>query len=185
MTENRHHIVHLQMIHPDDIARFGELDVAAVFQALWALPDEWIMDLNLPWVGQERVDRMYPIASVQRAGGRIVGGSDWFVSSMNPLDAIEVGVRRQDWEAPDGPVLDAGERVDLATMIAAYTIDGAWLMDQENIVGSIEVGKRADLIVMDRNLFEVPATEINEAQVLLTLFDGQPVFRTEVLKNKE
>jgi len=181
-TDNRHHIVHLQLIHPDDIVRFAELDIAAVFQAIWALPDEWIMDLNLPWVGQERVDRMYPIASVQRAGGRIVGGSDWFVSSMNPLDAIEVGVRRQDWETTDGPVLDADERVDLATMIEAYTIEGAWLMDQEDIVGSIEVGKRADLIVLDRNLFEIPPAEINEAKVVLTLFDGNPVYRSEVLR---
>lgn len=181
-TDNRHHIVHLQLIHPDDVARFGELDVTAVFQAIWALPDEWVMELNLPWVGPERVDRMYPIASVQRAGGRIVGGSDWFVSSLNPLDAIEVGIRRQDYDAADGPVLNADERVDLATMIEAYTINGAWLMGQEDAVGSIEVGKRADLIVIDRNLFEIPATEINEATVVLTLFDGEPVYRAEVLR---
>jgi predicted amidohydrolase YtcJ len=181
-TDNRHHIVHLQLIHPDDVARFGELDVTAVFQAIWALPDEWVMELNLPWVGPERVDRMYPIASVQRAGGRIVGGSDWFVSSLNPLDAIEVGIRRQDYDAADGPVLNADERVDLATMIEAYTINGAWLMGQEDALGSIEVGKRADLIVIDRNRFEIPATEINEATVVLTLFDGEPVYRAEVLR---
>ena len=180
-TGNRHHIDHLQLIHPDDIARFGELGIAAVFQALWALPDDWIMELNLPWVGQERVDRMYPIASVQKTGGLIVGGSDWFVSSMNPLDAIEVGVRRQFYDTEDSPVLNQQERVDLATMIESYTINGAWLMGQDDIVGSIEVGKRADLVVLDRNIFEIPATEINEAKVVLTLFDGKPVYRSDVL----
>jgi predicted amidohydrolase YtcJ len=101
---------------------------------------------------------------------------------LNPLDAIEVGIRRQDYDAADGPVLNADERVDLATMIEAYTINGAWLMGQEDAVGSIEVGKRADLIVIDRNLFEIPAAEINEATVVLTLFDGKPVYRAEVLR---
>ena len=73
-TDNRHHIVHLQLIHPDDVGRFAELDVTATFQALWAWPDYWITELNLPVVGPERVERMYPIASVQRSGGRIAGG---------------------------------------------------------------------------------------------------------------
>jgi predicted amidohydrolase YtcJ len=64
-------------------------------------------------------------------------------------------------------------------MIAAYTLQGAWLRKQDEVVGSIEVGKRADLIVLDRNLFEIPATEINEARVVLTLFDGETVFESE------
>jgi predicted amidohydrolase YtcJ len=178
-TDNRHHIVHLQLIHPDDVGRFAELDVTATFQALWAWPDYWIMELNLPVVGPERVERMYPIASVQRAGGRIAGGSDWSVSSLDPLEAIEVAVRRQDPGAsPEAglPVLSADERVDLAAMIEAYTISGAYLMRQEQIVGSIEVGKRADLVVLSRNLFEIPEEEINQAQVELTLFDGEIVY---------
>ena len=178
-TDNRHHIVHLQLIHPDDVGRFAELDVTATFQALWAWPDYWIMELNLPVVGPERVERMYPIASVQRSGGRIAGGSDWSVSSLNPLEAIEVAVRRQDPGASpvvDLPVLSTDERVDLAAMIEAYTINGAYLMRQEQIVGSIEVGKRADLVVLSRNLFEIPEEEINQAQVELTLFDGEIVY---------
>jgi hypothetical protein len=119
---------------------------------------------------------MYPIASVERGGGRIVGGSDWNVSSANPLDAIETAVRRQDAFAEDGPVLNADERVSLATMIDAYTINAAWVMHQENEVGSIEVGKRADVVVLDRDLFAVPATEINQARVVETLLDGETVW---------
>jgi len=175
-SDNRHHIVHLQLIHPDDVERFAALNVTANFQALWAFPDEYITGLNLPVVGAERVQRMYPIASVVRTGGRIVGGSDWDVSSANPLDAIEVAVRRQDPDAAGGPVLNENERVSLETMIDAYTINAAWLMHHEDAVGSIEVGKRADIVVLDRNLFEIPPTEINEARVVLTLLDGETIW---------
>jgi len=181
-SDNRHHIVHLQLVHSDDLARFAELDVTANFQALWAWPDYWIMDLNLPELGADRVERMYPMGSVVAAGGRIVGGSDWSVSSLNPLEAIEVAVRRQDPYAPatpDLPVLNADERVDLATMIAAYTINGAYLMRQEDRVGSVEVGKRADLIVVDRNLFEVAPDAIGDATIELTLFDGEIVHQID------
>jgi predicted amidohydrolase YtcJ len=174
--DNRHHISHLQMIHVDDIERFSGLDTEANFQALWAYPDRWIMELNLPVLGEERVQGMYPIAGVERAGGRIVGGSDWNVSSANPLAAIEVAVRRQDPVADDGPVLNERERVSLATMIDAYTINTAWLMHQEGSVGSIEVGKKADIVVLDSNLFEIPATSISDVRVLLTLLDGEPVY---------
>ena len=179
-SDNRHHISHLQLIHVDDIERFAALDTAANFQALWAWPDDWIMELNLPVLGEERVQGMYPIASVARAGGRIVGGSDWNVSSANPLDAIETAVRRQDAFAAGGPTLNENERIDLAAMIDAYTINAAWVMHHENITGSIEVGKRADLVVLDRDLFAVPASEINEAKVVMTLLDGMTVWpRTE------
>jgi predicted amidohydrolase YtcJ len=178
-SDNRHQIVHLQLIHPDDIPRFAELDISANFQAVWAWPDNWITELNLPELGQQRVDRMYPIASVQQAGGRIIAGSDWYVSSLNPLQAIEVAVRRQDPDQAEGDVLNAGERVDLATMIAAYTINGAYTMKQEERVGSVETGKRADLVVLDRNLFEIPATEINQVMVEMTYFDGELVYKMD------
>jgi len=177
--DNRHHIAHLQMINVDDIHRFAELDTAANFQALWAYPDTYIMELNMPVLGEERVQGMYPIASVERSGGRIVGGSDWDVSSANPLDAIETAVRRQDSLAEDGPVLNENERVSLATMIDAYTINAAWLMHQEDAVGSIEPGKKADLVILDRSLFDIPATEISDARVLETLLDGETVYAAQ------
>jgi predicted amidohydrolase YtcJ len=88
-------------------------------------------------------------------------------------------VRRQDPDQAEGDVLNAGERVDLATMIAAYTINGAYTMKQEERVGSVETGKRADLVVLDRNLFEIPATEINQAMVEMTYFDGELVYKMD------
>ncbi len=178
-SDNRHHIAHLQMIHVDDIERFASLNTTANFQALWAEPDKWIMELNLPVLGEERVQAMYPIASVMRAGGRIVGGSDWNVSSADPLAAIEVAVRRQDPSQETGPVLNDRERVSLSTMIDAYTINAAWLMHHEGKTGSIEVGKRADIAVLDRSLFDIPATEISDARVLLTILDGKTIYQAK------
>ncbi len=178
-SDNRHQIVHLQLIDPGDIPRFGELDVAASFQGLWAYPDEYI-DMAVPVVGAERVSRFYPVASVQRSGGRLTGGSDWDVTSLNPLDAIETLVRRQDPWAADGPELapstGPGERIDLDTALRMYTADGAWQMRLENETGTLEVGKKADLIVLDRDLFEAPATGINEATVRLTMLDGEVIY---------
>jgi len=178
-SDNRHHISHLQLIHFDDIERFADLDTAANFQAAWAYPDEWIVNLNLPLLGEERVSGMYPIGSVEQSGGRIVGGSDWNVSSANPLEAIEIAIRRQDSRLDKGLVLNEDESVGLATMIDAYTINGAWLMHQEGRVGSIEIGKQADIVILDRNLFEIPASEINEVQVVMTLIDGEIVFSAD------
>jgi predicted amidohydrolase YtcJ len=176
MSDNRHQIVHLQLIHEDDRSRFGKLNVGAVFQPLWAYPDPAALELDVPMLGEERTWQMYPIASVQKAGGRIVGGSDYFVTDLNPLHAIEVAITRQDPYSNAGPVLNADERVDLETMIAAYTINGAYQMGLEAEQGSIEVGKRADLVVLDRNLFELPAAEINKASVVMTIFDGRTVY---------
>jgi hypothetical protein len=98
------------------------------------------------------------------------------VTDLNPLLAIETGVTRQDPQSNAGPVLGSGERVDLDTMIAAYTIQGAWQLNRESDLGSIEVGKRADLVVLDRNLFGIPAAAISDAKVLMTVFDGRTVF---------
>jgi predicted amidohydrolase YtcJ len=176
-TDNRHHMVHLQVIDETEIPRFGELNVSATFQSLWAYWDESVFAFSDPYLGAERIERTYPINSVHKAGGRIVGGSDYWVTDMNPLQAIEVAITRQNPYTNDGPVLNESERVDLATMIDAYTINGAYLMRLEDKQGSIEVGKRADLVVLDKNLFELPASEINEAVVLMTIFDGDTVYQ--------
>jgi predicted amidohydrolase YtcJ len=174
-NDNRHQIVHLQLIDPADIPRFGELGVAANFQSLWAYPDDYI-EMAVPLVGQERVQQFYRLASVQRAGGLLVGGSDWDVSSLNPLDAIETAVRRQDPWAEDGPELGRDENVDLETALAMYTRNAAWVMRLENESGMLKPGMKADLVVLDRNLFDIPATGINDARVELTLVGGEPVY---------
>ena len=127
-------------------------------------------------VDEERSFRTYPIGRVARSGGRIVVGSDYFVTSIDPPFAIEVGITRTDPFSNEGPPLNTDEGVDLDTMIAAYSINGAWQMGLENVQGSIEVGKRADLVVLDRNLFEIPASEISEATVVETIFDGRTVY---------
>ena len=176
VKDNRHHISHLQLIDAADIPRFKELGVAANFQSFWAWPDDYILKLNMPQVGPERVQRMYPIGSVQRAGGRIVGGSDWSVSTVNPLAAMEVAITRQDPDNVRTDVLNESERVDLATMIAAYTIEGAWLMHHEKDTGSIETGKAADIVVLDKDLFKVPPAELDAVRVDLTMLDGKPVY---------
>jgi len=177
MSDNRHHITHLELIDEVDRPRFAELDVGATFQALWAYPDFAAMELVVPMIGEERTWQMYPIGSVHNSGGRIVGASDYWVTDMNPLLAIEVAITRQDPYTNDGPVLNADERVDLATMIDAYTINGAYTMSLEDKQGSIEVGKRADLVILDRNLFEIPSAEISDVKVTMTVFDGRTVYR--------
>ena len=182
----RHHISHLQLIHPDDYGRFAALNVVPNFQALWAVPDEWIIELNLPVVGLDRVHRMYPIASIAKSGATLVGGSDWNVSSLNPLDAIEVAVLRQDWQANDAltndelsqlDVLNRSERVDLDTMLKAYTINAAWSMHQDALTGSLSPGKRADIVVLSEDLFAIPPQLISTVKVEKTFIDGQLVYQ--------
>ena len=174
--DNRHHISHLQLIDEQDHRRFAELGVAANFQALWAYPDSYITDVNLPVVGPERVRRMYPLGSIERAGGMIVGGSDWSVSSLNPLEAIETALTREDATGFVEGVLNAEERVSLQTMLAAYTKNAAYVMHQEDQVGTVEPGKLADLVVLERNLFDLPVREIGDVRVAMTFLEGEVVY---------
>ncbi|MFC1795999.1 amidohydrolase [Pseudomonadota bacterium] len=178
-TGLRHHIVHLQLIDDADAPRFGQLNVSATFQSLWAWPDPSVTELDVPILGKKRAWSMYPIGTVHRAGGRIVGGSDYFVTDLDPLLAIETAITRQDPINNTGPVLDASERVDLATMIAAYTINGAYLMSLDDKQGSIEVGKRADFVVLDKNLFEIPSSAISDTRVVMTIFNGEDVYQAQ------
>ncbi len=177
--DNRHHIAHLQLVDPGDYARFTALDVTANFQPVWAFPDDYIVNINLPQVGPARVERMYPIGSLARAGARIVAGSDWNVTTPNPLVAIETALTRQDPSGRRTAVLNAEEAVDLDTMLRAYTVNGAWLMRQEQATGMLAPGMRADFVILDKNLFEIPASEIGEARVLATFLDGVAVFEAE------
>ncbi len=149
----------------------------ANFQALWAYRDSYIRDLTEPVLGPERSARLYPMGEVRRAGGTIVGGSDWNVSSMDPLQAIQVGVTRRDPDGPPGDPWLPNETVTLDVMLEAYTIQGARANFQERTTGSITVGKAADLIVLDHDLDTIAATEVHKARVILTLFDGRPVYR--------
>ncbi len=173
----RHHIAHLELIDPADIPRFKALGVTANFQALWAYADPYIADLTLPILGPARSRWLYPIGSVARTGAVIAGGSDWSVSSMNPLEAIQVALTRRGPDDPPGEAWIPEEKVDLETMLRAYTTNGAWLSHDEKSRGSLVPGKAADIIVLGRDLFKIPSSEIGRVKVLLTLLDGLEVFR--------
>jgi predicted amidohydrolase YtcJ len=173
---HRHHISHLQVIHPADVPRFGELGVIANFQPLWAGYSDYIRELNVPAIGEERVRWMYPIRSVEASGGMIAFGSDWSVSTANPLEQIDIAVTRESIDDPGEPPFIPEEAISLESAIAAFTINAAYLNRLDDSTGSIEVGKLADLVVLDRDLFAIEPAEISEARVLLTLFEGRPVY---------
>lgn len=178
--ELRHTLSHLGLIDPADMPRFAELNTAASFTLVWGTTNEWTYNLEIPVLGEGRVARLYPIRSVAEAGGVVLGGSDWNYGDLNPLISIEAGITRDDPYGPEsyGEFEVFGDEViDLKTLIDAYTINGAWQIHAEDIAGSIEVGKRADMVVYDRNLFAISPYEVSEAQVELTVFDGRVVYR--------
>jgi hypothetical protein len=170
-------IAHLELIDPADLPRFAALGVIADFQPLWAYADRYITELTEPRVGAARARWLYPIGSLARTGAMVAAGSDWNVTSFNPLEAMQVAITRRGPTDGPGPAWIPEERVDLATIIAAYTAHGAYAMQQERETGSIEVGKSADLVVLDRNLFEIPPEEIHRTRVLMTLLEGQEIYR--------
>ena len=171
----RHHISHIQLFHPDDIPRFRALDVIANFQPLWAYADAYINDLTIPFLGEERSKLMYPIGSLLESGATVAFGSDWSVSTANPLEEIEVAVTRMGPDGEGGAPFLPDERIALKDALAAFTLNAAQVNFLEEETGSIETGKLADLIVLDRNLFSIDPSEISETKVLLTLLGGEPV----------
>lgn len=177
--DSRHHLAHIQLFHPDDIPRFRELGVYANFQPLWAYADRYITELTEPFLGPDRSRSLYPIRSLVDSGATVVFGSDWSVSSMNPLLGIEVGVTRRDPSEPTSPPWIPQERVDLTTMLAGYTIEAARVNFLERDTGSIEPGKLADLVVLERDLFTVAPEAIGETAVLMTLLEGEVVYRDD------
>ncbi len=173
-----HHVLaHIQLFDPADVPRFAALGVVASFQPLWAYRDSYIKDLTEPRLGMERSSHQYPIASVVKSGALVAAGSDWSVSSMNPLEAIQVAVTRRALDDSTGTPWLRSELVDLATAIHMYTRGGALAEEQDALTGTIAVGKAADLIVLTDDLFSVPTHHISKARVLLTLLNGREVYR--------
>jgi predicted amidohydrolase YtcJ len=158
--------------------------VVANAQPLWAMNEGQMLNLTIPFLGPERAAWQYPFASLVRAGANLAFGSDWSVSSADPLLEMHVAVNRASFPSyayggADDHSLEPflpQERVDLATAIHAFTMGSAFVNHLEDVTGSIEVGKYADLVVVDRNLFAHPASEIHEARALLTLVQGERVF---------
>jgi predicted amidohydrolase YtcJ len=173
----RHQIAHLELIDPADIPRFTKIGVLANFQPLWASDDPYIVDLTIPALGETRSRWLYPLQSVLATGATLVAGSDWSVSSMNPLEAIQVATTRRALDGGPGAGWIPEERVTLLDMLAAYTINGAFSRFADQTTGSLEVGKLADLVLLDRNLFDLPLHQIAHTRVLLTVMDGRIRYR--------
>jgi predicted amidohydrolase YtcJ len=179
-SDGRHHIAHIQVVHPEDLPRFRDLNVAANCQALWACEEPQMTELTLPFLGPVRSAWQYPFGSLARSGAQLCMGSDWPVSSPDPLWQMHVAVNRT--VPPGYPYAPAGtgssaflppERITLPDAIAAFTIGSAYVNHADHVSGSIEAGKGADLVVLDRNLFARPADEIALARVDLTFARGR------------
>lgn len=173
--DRRAQLAHLALVAPADFGRFAALGVTADIQPNWFYVNRE-RETEIENAGPERATRLMPAQSFFRSGARVVAGSDWISASMNPLDAIQIAVTRQPLDG-SGEAWNHDERVTLDQMLEAYTINGAWLARMENATGSVEVGKFADLVVLDRNLFEIEPTAISSARVMLTFLEGKEVFR--------
>ena len=171
----RHHLAHIQLVHPDDHPRFGELDVVANAQPYWAAASRYVNELTLPFIGPERARYHYPFGSLHRAGARLAFGSDWTVSTADPLAQIEVAVTRVEHPNRDTEPLLPEEALDLDTAVAAFTRGSAHVNFLEDETGTIEPGKLADLVVLDRDIFDPGAGPIGDARVVLTLVEGEAV----------
>jgi hypothetical protein len=172
----RHTIAHLELVSAQDLPRFTALGVAPNIQALWAQDDAYIQELTIPRIGDERALDLYPIGSLFATGAVVAAGSDWPVTSPNPLEAIEVGITRRAEDAAAGPGWLPEQRATFAQMLGAYTRGGAWLDHEERERGTLDVGRRADLVIFDRDLEALPAEQLSDARVVETLADGVTIF---------
>ena len=174
--DRRHTISHLQFVHPEDAPRFKSLGVFPNIQALWAFPYDHSMD---PFVDTKIGKWLYPFRTLRDAGAVIVSGSDWPVSTANPFHAMEVAVLRKDQSNPRGRVLLPEQSIDVEDVMRALTVNGAKLMRQEDIRGTIEVGKAGDLVLLDRDPYSVEPHDLSEIRVNLTVFDGRIVYQRQ------
>jgi predicted amidohydrolase YtcJ len=190
-TAGRHHIAHLQVVHGADIPRFRELGVTANMQALWATHEPQMDELTIPFLGPQRARRQYPFGDLLRSGARLAAGSDWAVSSANPLWGIHTAVTRTLPPAAAGPGTEPpgdgepgaepllpGQALSLGAALAAYTAGSAYVNNLDQ-TGAIEPGRLADLIVLDRDPFAGPAKEIGSTAVLLSYVEGERVYAAQ------
>jgi predicted amidohydrolase YtcJ len=182
MSDTRPHLAHIQVIHPDDLPRFAPLGAVGNAQPLWALREPQMDELTIPFLGPERTTWQYPFASLLRSGARLAMGSDWAVSTPNPLLEMEIGVNRVAPESRDTKeAFLPNERLTLDEAIHGFTMGTAYVNHLDDDTGSITVGKLADLAVIDRDLFAPDAGPIGEARVLGTFVGGAAVFEDPAL----
>jgi predicted amidohydrolase YtcJ len=176
--DRRHTIAHLELVDEEDLPRFGRLGVIGQFSANWMAADPGNTGITLDRCGPDRYRTIYRPRTVLDGGATISFGTDWpaasWFSTYKPLDAIETAVTRRSVGQPDMPVLEpAGECLDLDAALRAATLGPARQLRLDDLVGSIEPGKRADLVVLGRNLFEVPPHEIAATPVDMTMMNGR------------
>lgn len=176
----RHQIAHVDMVHPNEIVRMQQLGILAVVQPAWCYVDHSFFDTTLPFLGRERAARLYPLNSLFRTGVTVACGSDWpfggDTAAFAPLEGIQVGVTRLGLNGDFPTVYGPEECASLSNWLNAYTQQGAFAQFREQEFGALREGLRADIVVLDGNLFERDAREIHSARVLLTLVEGRPVF---------
>jgi predicted amidohydrolase YtcJ len=176
----RHHIAHLQVVHPDDVPRFAVLGVVANGQPLWACAEPQMTELTIPFLGPERAARQYPFASLLRHGARLAFGSDWSVSSPDPLLQIEVAVHRTDPErrGTSEPFLP-DERIGIEAAMRAFTEGSAFVNRLDTETGRVAAGMLADLVVLDGDSASTDGP-IGDTQVAMTMVGGRVVFQNGV-----
>jgi predicted amidohydrolase YtcJ len=174
--DRRWRVEHAQHLRPADIARFGKLGLVAAVQPYHAIDDGRWAETK---IGPERIKTTYAFESLRKAGAVLAFGSDWTVAPLEPILGIYAAVTRRtlDGANPGGWV--PGEKVSVEEAVRAYTVNGAWVEFAEASKGTIETGKLADLVVLDRDIFAIPPEGIGEARVRLTVFDGRIVFGTD------
>ena len=179
----RHHLAHLQFITPRDLGRFKALGAVANFQPLWATADPQMEELTIPFVGAERSAWQYQIGTLVGQGTRIAFGSDWPVSSADPLQEMHVAVNRvlsaslgrrgeRECEDPFQP----DQAITLEAAIDAFTTGVAWVNHEEDVAGRLLPGMRADVTVLDQDLFTIPARDIGDTSVIMTVAGGTVVY---------
>jgi hypothetical protein len=165
-------MTHAQFVDPEDIPRFAQIRVTAALQLLWALADPSTNELVKPYIDPGIYRWMYPARSILDSGGVISGASDWPVSTANPFLAIYQAETRHGAQG----VLDEAQRMPREAMLYAYTRNSAQALDMADQIGSISVGKLADLVLIDRDVLTVPVEELKDAKVVWTLFGGKTVY---------
>jgi predicted amidohydrolase YtcJ len=172
-SQRSYSMAHLELVDPADFARFRELGVIASLQLQWAQPDNYTVEAALPYIGAERQARLYPARSFIAAGATIAGGSDWNVSTFNPFEAMATAVARTNPKEPQRGVLGADQALKLSDMFAAYTINAARMLGRDAEIGSLQPGKAADVVVLDRTLNDQSSAEqIRGARVRYVFANG-------------
>jgi len=174
--DRRHHLAHLQVVGEAETPRFADLGAVANIQALWACHEDQLDELTLPFLQDGAEARQYPFGDLVRDGARLAAGSDWPVSSADPLDAIHVAVNRAAPGVDTEPLGGAHQRLDLATAMAAYTSGTAYVNHRDHDTGCIAAGYLANLVVLDPDPFSLPDDEIHLATVTSTWVEGEPVY---------